>query len=54
MFSTYSEVTNRQAELEKNATVLAYLLSKSLNKQVGIVCFLHEKLRSGWKENLKN
>jgi hypothetical protein len=40
--------------LEKNATLLAYLLSKLINEQGGIFCLLHEKLRAGWKENLKN
>ena len=60
LFSTYSDVPNRQADrskiggLEKNATVLTYLLSKSINKQGGIICLLHEKLRAGWKEYLKN
>ena len=56
----YSEVPNRQADpnkragLEKNATLLAYLLSKSINEQSGIFRLLHEKLRAGWNENLKN
>ena len=57
---SYSEVPNRRADqnkragLEKSSTLLAYLLSKLLNKQDGIFCLLHEKLRAGWKENLKN
>ena len=56
----YSEVPNRRADrskqagLEKNATLLAYLLSKSINKKGGIFRLLHEKLRAGWNENLKN
>ena len=56
----YSEVPNRRADrnkqagLEESATLLAYLLSKSINEQGGIFCLLHEKLRAGWKENLKN
>ena len=36
----------------KNVTLLAYLLSKSIDEQGGIVCLLHEK--AGWNENLKN
>jgi hypothetical protein len=40
--------------LEKCATLLAYLLSKLINEQGGIFRLLHEKLRAGWKENLKN
>jgi hypothetical protein len=56
----YSEVPNRRADrnkragLEKRATLLVYLLSKLINEQGGIFCLLHEKLRAGWKENLKN
>ena len=56
----YSEVPNRRADrnkragLEKSATLLAYLLSKLINEQGGIFRLLHEKLRAGWKENLKN
>ena len=56
----YSEVPNRRADrnkragLKKSATLLPYLLSKSINEQGGIFCLLHEKLRAGWKENLKN
>ena len=56
----YSEVPNRRADrnkqagLEKSAKLLAYLLSKSINEQGGIFHLLHEKLRAGWKENLKN
>ena len=56
----YSEVPNRRADrnkrvgLEKNPTLLAYLLSKSINEQGGIFRLLHEKLRAGWNENLKN
>ena len=56
----YSEVPNRRADrnkragLEKSATLLAYLLSKLINEQGGIFCLLHDKLRAGWKENLKN
>ena len=56
---TYSEVPHRRADRnkragsEKSATLLAYLLSK-VNKLAGGNCLLHEKLRAGWKENLKN
>ena len=56
----YSEVPNRRADrnkqagLEKRVTLLTYLLSKLINKQGGIFHLLHEKLRAGWKENLKN
>ena len=39
---------------KKTFTLLVYLLSKSINEQGGIFCLLHEKLRAGWKENLKN
>ena len=40
--------------MEKSATLLAHLLSKLINEQGGIFRLLHEKLRAGWKENLKN
>jgi hypothetical protein len=56
---SYSEVPNRRSDrnkragLEKSANLLAYLLSKLINEQGGIFCLLHEKLRAGWKENLK-
>ena len=56
----YSEVSNRQADrnkragLEKRVTLLAYLLRKLINEQGGIFHLLHEELRAGWKENLKN
>ena len=56
----YSEVPNRRVDrnkragLEKSATLLAYLQSKLINEQGGIFFLLHEKLRAGWKENLKN
>ena len=56
----YSEVPNRRADrnkragLEKSATLLAYLLSKLINEQGGILRLLHEKSWEGWKENLKN
>ena len=40
--------------MEKSATLLAYLLSKLINEQGEFFCLLHEKLRAGWKENLKN
>ena len=52
--SKHPEVLNRRADLEKSATLLAYLLSKLINEQGRIFCWLHEKLRAGWKENLKN
>ena len=60
LYVGHSEVPNRRAEwnkqagLEKNATLLAYLLSKSINKVGGFFCLLHEKLQAGWNENLKN
>ena len=60
LVTNYSEVPNGQADrnkragLEKNATLLAYLLSKSINEQGGIFRLLHEKLQAGWNENLKN
>ena len=60
MLFEYSEVPNRRADrnkqagLEKSATLLAYLLSKLINEQGGILRLLHEKLQAGWKENLKN
>ena len=56
----YSEVPNRRADrnkragLEKSAKLLAYLLSKLRTEQGGIFRLLREKLRAGWKENLKN
>ena len=56
----YSEVPNTRADrnkragLEKSATLLAYLLSKLINKQGRMFRLLHEKLRAGWKEILKN
>ena len=56
----YSEVPNRRADwnkragLENIATLLAYLLSKLINEQGGFFRLLYEKLRVGWKENLKN
>ena len=49
----YSKVPNRVG-LEKSATLFAYLLSKSINEQGGFFLLLHEKLRAGWNENLKN
>jgi hypothetical protein len=39
---------------KKNSTLPAFLLGKLINEQGGIFCLLHEKLRAGWKENLKN
>jgi hypothetical protein len=57
---TYSEVPNRRADrnkragLEESATLLAYLVSKLINRKSVIFCLLHEKLRAGWKKNLKN
>ena len=56
----YSEVPNRRADrnkragLEKKCHPACLLLSKSINEQGGIFRLLHEKLRAGWKENLKN
>ena len=60
LMDLYSEVPNRRADrnkqagLEKTATPLAYLQSKLINEQGGIFHLLHEKLRAGWKENMKN
>ena len=60
LFATYSEVPNRRADrnkqagLEKNASLLAHLLSKSINEQGGIFRLVHKKLRVGWRENLQN
>ena len=34
---------------EKNASLLAYVLSKSINEYGGILCLLHEKLKVWWK-----
>ena len=45
---------NKRAGLEKSATLLAYLLSKLINKQGGVFHLLHKKLQAEWKENLKN
>jgi hypothetical protein len=59
LFSSYSEVPNRRADwnkragMEKNVTLLASSLSKSINEQGEIFRLLHEKLRAGWKKNLK-
>ena len=56
----YSEVPNRRADrnkragLEKKPILPAFLLSKLINEQGGIFRLLHEKLRTRWKENLKN
>ena len=58
--STYSEVPNRRADrnkregLEKKCHPPCLLLSKLINEQGWIFCLLHGKLRTGWKENLKN
>ena len=57
---TYSEVPNiradrnKRAGLEKKITLPPFVLSKLINEQGGIFRLLHEKLRTGWKENLKN
>ena len=51
---TYSEVPNKRADrnkragLEKNATLPAYLLSKSINEYGGIFRLLYEKLKVWW------
>jgi hypothetical protein len=56
----YSEVPNRRedrnkrAGLEKNSTLPAFSLSKLINEHGRLFGLLHEKLRAGWKENLKN
>ena len=39
---------NKQAGLGKNATMLAYLGSKSINERGGIFRLLYEKLQAGW------
>ena len=60
VFMYYSEVPNRRADqnklggMEKKITLPAFLLSKLLNEQGRIFRLLHEKLQTGWKENLKN
>ena len=57
---SYSEVPNRRADRNKRADLekkwhpACLLLSKLINEQGGIFCLLCEKLRAGWKENLKN
>ena len=51
---TRRAVRNKQAGLDKSATLLTYLLSQLINEQGGIFRLLHEILRAGWKENLKN
>ena len=33
----------------QNATLPAYLLSKSINEYGGVLCLLHEKLKVWWK-----
>ena len=38
---------------ERFATLLVYLLSKSINEYGGIFSLLHEKLRVWWKVNSK-
>ena len=51
MTITYSEVPNRRADrnkqagLEKSATLLTYLLSKLINEQGGIFRLLHKQDR---------
>ena len=44
---------NKRASLEESASLLAYLLSKLINKQSGIFHLLHEKLQEGWKNSMK-
>ena len=50
--SEYSEVSNRRADqnnrggLEKNANLLSYLLSKSINEQGGIFSFITRRIVS--------
>ena len=39
---------------EKKITQPSFLLCKLINEQGGIFGLLHEKLQTGWKENLKN
>jgi hypothetical protein len=39
----------KEQGLKKNATLLAYLLSKSKNEQGGITRLLHERLQGGMK-----
>ena len=45
---------NKQEGLGKNSTLPAFLLSKLINEQGGIFRLVHEKLQTGWKENLKS
>ena len=60
LLTEYSEVPNRRADrnkragLEKKGHPACLLLSKLINEQSGFFCLLHEILRAGWKENLKN
>ena len=52
--SLIDEQTGINEQGWKKVTLIAYLLSKLINEQGGIFHLLHEKLRAGWKENLKN
>ena len=48
--------SNKQGLWNKRArwNLLLIYIVKLINKQGGIFHLLHEKLRAGWKENLKN
>jgi hypothetical protein len=46
--SLINELTRIKEYGGKNATLLAYLLSKSINEYGGILCLLHEKLKVWW------
>ena len=35
-------------------TLLTYSLTELTNKPAGNICLSNEKMRAGWKENLKN
>ena len=52
--SKIDEQTGINKQVWKKFTLSAFLLSKLINEHGGISRLLHEKLRTGWKENLKN
>ena len=52
--SLIEEQTEINEQVWKKSALPAFLLSKLVNKHGEIFCLLHEKLQTGWKENLKN
>ena len=52
--SLMDKQTRINKQVWKKLTLPAFLLSKSINEQGGILRLLHKKLQAGWKENLKN